>query len=134
MKKEQQQVREFMLKAGQECPNSPDLVNISIRELRLRLINEELNELYIALKHEDKIEVYDAILDLLVVTIGAANAFGMDLEPGWNEVMRSNMTKFIDGHKREDGKWIKGPSYSPANLKPILDAQSTQDTQQCFKL
>lgn len=66
---------------------------------------------------------YDATLDLKVVVIGTGVAMGVDLEPGWEEVHRSNMSKFIDGYKREDGKWIKGPSYSPANLGPILEAQ-----------
>ena len=33
------------------------------------------------------------------------------------------MSKFIDGYKREDGKWVKGPSYSPAQLAPIVEDQ-----------
>lgn len=68
-------------------------------------------------------DAYDGVIDILVVTIGTGIALGLDIEPGWDEVQRSNMSKFIDGHKREDGKWVKGPSYSPAKLQPIIDAQ-----------
>ena len=49
---------------------------------------------------------------------------GIDLEPFFDEVQRSNMSKFADGHyHREDGKLIKSPLYSKANLEPILNRQ-----------
>lgn len=123
MKTEQDQVREFMMKAGQECPEKPVIPSIEVRCLRGKLIQEELDELDAAFGKKDIIEVSDAITDLLVVVLGTAVACGIDIQPCWNEVHRSNMTKFIDGHRREDGKWIKGPSYSPANLEPIIKAQ-----------
>ena len=123
MKTEQDQVKEFMLKAGQECPEKPMIPGINVHVLRIDLIQEELNELDTALGNEDIIEVADAITDLLVVVLGTAVACGINIQPCWDEVHRSNMTKFIDGHRREDGKWIKGPSYSPANLEPIIKEQ-----------
>jgi len=129
-----------MLRAGQECPEKPTMPRLDVRMLRVQLIAEELLELAEAfgvtleIKHGEisvapnrKIlsitNAYDATLDLMVVVIGTGVAMGVDLEPGWEEVHRSNMSKFIDGHKHGDGKWIKGPSYSPANLGPILEAQ-----------
>ena len=140
MKKEQEQIREFMVKAGQDTPAKPVMPNADVRKLRVKLIAEELCELAESFGFDIEIlngevnvfsngattnltESYDAILDLLVVTIGAGVAIGTDLEPGWQEVHRSNMSKFIDGHRREDGKWVKGPSYSPAQLAPIIEAQ-----------
>ena len=140
MKKEQEQIREFMVKAGQDTPARPVMPNADVRKLRVKLIAEELCELAESFGFDIEIlngevnvfsngattnltESYDAILDLLVVTIGAGVAIGTDLEPGWQEVHRSNMSKFIDGHRREDGKWVKGPSYSPAQLAPIIEAQ-----------
>lgn len=136
----QNDVREFMLKAEQNCPTSPTMPSIAVRKLRVKLIAEELLELCFAfgldleiteqgIKIESRrndpsiVDAYDAVLDLTVVTLGVGVAMGADLEPGWREVHRSNMTKFIDGHRRSDGKWVKGPSYSPANLQPILEAQ-----------
>ena len=148
MQHAQQQVTHFMVRALQETPQRPCLADQATRELRVRLIAEELLELCQALNvelsldntkagpelcvracpHPDRptqrlVDAYDGILDLLVVTIGTAVAFGLDLEPGWEEVHRSNMSKFIDGHLRDDGKWIKGPSYSPAQLLPIVQQQ-----------
>lgn len=146
MTTEQKQVLAFMMLAGQECPARPSMPSTAIRELRLRLVSEELCELADAFGMEIKITpgfhepyaieisphtsqtslVYaaDATADLRVVVIGTDVAMGVDGEPVWNEVHRSNMSKFIDGHKRADGKWIKGPSYSPANLAAIIDAQT----------
>lgn len=123
MTKEQQMVREFMQLAGQETPDKPTLPSIPIQRLRAELIREELGELVGAFLSDDLIEVADAIGDLLYVVHGTAVACGIDMEPIFNEIHRSNMSKFIDGHRREDGKWIKGPSYSPADLKPIIEAQ-----------
>lgn len=141
MKAEQDQVREFMSAAGQACPDRPTLATMDVRELRIKLIAEELVELSDALSvflriesHQyDGIEAnpldigmdleaaYDAILDLLVVVIGTAVALGLPIDPGWEEVHRSNMSKFIDGHRRKDGKWMKGPGWSPPDLKSILE-------------
>lgn len=120
MKEAQAQVKEFMLKAEQDCPTKPGLPNWHARHLRLKLIREELWELECALFNDDLTETYDAILDLLVVTIGTAIACGLEIEPGWQEVHRSNMSKFIDGHKRDDGKWIKGPSFVPPKLAELI--------------
>jgi len=60
---------------------------------------------------------------LLVVVLGAAVAWGIDISPVFMEVMRSNMTKFEDGYRRNDGKWMKGPSWQPPDIASILAAQ-----------
>lgn len=147
MKNEQNQIREFMVKAGQETPPKPTIPQPEVIKLRVKLIAEELlefcaavgaeleiigSEVNIQVAHDfpvDLVEAYDGLIDIAVVDIGAAIAFGMELEPGWQEVHRSNMSKFIDGHRREDGKWVKGPSYSPAALQPILEQQWKTQTQ-----
>lgn len=68
------------------------------------------------------LEAYDAVLDIMVFAVGTAIALGLDLDPGWKEVHRSNMTKFIDGYRRADGKWMKGPSFEPPRLQPLIDS------------
>jgi predicted HAD superfamily Cof-like phosphohydrolase len=45
------------------------------------------------------------------------------MEPVFQEVHRSNMSK-VGGYKREDGKWVKPPTYSPASLDKILEGQT----------
>jgi predicted HAD superfamily Cof-like phosphohydrolase len=120
---EQQQVKEWMQLAGQDTPDKPTIPPPGVRELRVNLIQEDLLELDIALNDRDLVETADALADLLYVVLGTAVACGIDLGPVFAEVHRSNLSKFIDGHRREDGKWCKGPSYSPANLRPIIERQ-----------
>jgi predicted HAD superfamily Cof-like phosphohydrolase len=70
------------------------------------------------------IELADGLADLhYVAYCGTAITCGIDMEPVFKAVHDSNMSKFIDGHRRDGGKWIKGPSYFPVNIKPILEAQ-----------
>lgn len=117
-------VREFMRKAGQSCPEKPEVPDAGIAELRVRLIREEADELEQAFVNEDLTEIADAVGDLLYVVIGTAIASGIEMNRIFAEIQRSNMSKFIDGHRRDDGKWIKGPSYSPAILAPIIKSLS----------
>lgn len=86
-----------------------------------KLIAEEVTELNNALS---QVEELDALVDILVVTIGAIHSMGADGEGAWNEVMRSNLAKIdpITGkvHKREDGKVLKPEGWQPPNLKSYL--------------
>ena len=126
----QDAIEEFMAAAGQDVPLAPTIPSMDVMRLRHRLISEELHEFWLAvdsvyaMTREGHLEqVADALADLLYVVIGTGVAYGIDLSPVFEEVHRSNMTKFIDGYKREDGKWIKGPSYSPADLQAVLARQ-----------
>lgn len=121
MIKMQKQVAEFMRKAGQEVMNKPTLWSPENVRRRYDIINEELLEYLTA---QDYVSVADAIGDMLYTVLGAACQHGIDIEPIFEEIHRSNMSKFIDGYlDPQTGKYIKGPSYSPANLKPIIDKQ-----------
>lgn len=127
LQKAQQSVAEFMRLAGQEVKESPAFPSREVEDLRLKLHYEEACEEFDeALGLGTIVDVADSIADSLVVIIGTACAFGIDIQPVFDEVMRSNMTKFVDGYRRDDGKWIKGPSYTPANIKPILEAQGAK--------
>jgi predicted HAD superfamily Cof-like phosphohydrolase len=94
----------------------------SVRELRKRLILEEAEEFWEASDNRDVVMVADALADLLYVVYGAAEAWGLDMEPIFAEVHRSNMTK-AGGPMREDGKMEKGPNWSPPNIEVIVAAQ-----------
>ena len=59
-------------------------------EFRVNFISEELNELAIAETAED---VVDALIDLCVVAIGTLDAFDVDANKAWNEVLVANMNK-----------------------------------------
>lgn len=86
------------------------------------LIDEETKELEQALLDNDRVEQLDALIDILVVTIGAIHSAGFDAEGAWKEVMRSNFAKVgEDGkvRKREDGKVLKPTGWTPPNLEPF---------------
>ena len=94
--------------------------------LYLKLIQEEVNELTDAVLAQDKVEQLDALIDILVVTIGALHSLGVDAEGAWNEVMRTNFAKIdtVTGKvlKRGDGKILKPQGWQPPSLEQyILD-------------
>lgn len=93
-------------------------------EMYKNLIEEEFNELVTAEGHNDRVEQLDALIDILVVTIGAIHSMGADAEGAWKEVMRTNFAK-IDKEtgkvrKREDGKVLKPLNYQPPQLLEYL--------------
>jgi predicted HAD superfamily Cof-like phosphohydrolase len=91
--------------------------------LYVNLIEEEANELADAIKAHDQVETLDALIDILVVTIGAIHSMGSDAEGAWKEVMSTNFAKIgEDGkvRKREDGKVLKPIGWVPPNLKPFV--------------
>lgn len=103
------------------CDQEPSTENYS---MYLRLIDEEYTELQDALDANNRLEQLDALIDILVVTMGAIRAGGFDSEGAWNEVMRNNMAKIdpVTGkvRKREDGKVLKPEGWSPPNLEPYI--------------
>lgn len=122
MRSAQCKVAEFHVRAEQDAPKEPTKANLYVRDLRYRLISEELDEYCKAKTIE---EIADAIGDLLYVVLGAACAHGIDIEPVFDEIHRSNMTKFVDGYLREDGKYVKGPSWEPPDIAGVLRRQKT---------
>ena len=101
---------------------TPGDVDEGTRVLRERLIQEEFEELKEAMEKRDLTAIAKELADLLYVVYGTAVSYGIDMGPVFREVHRSNMSK-IGGYKREDGKWVKPPTYSPATIAPILDEQ-----------
>ena len=117
---------------GQETLMKPTLPDVDLAELRLDLIQEEVDELATAFINQDIVEIADALTDILYVTYGAGHAFGIDLDTCFTEVHRSNMSKLgIDGKPiyRHDGKVLKGRNYSPPQLAKIIQAKIQGDHQ-----
>ena len=88
------------------------------------LITEEYKELQEAVEANDRKEQLDALIDILVVTIGAIHSAGFDAEGAWKEVMKTNFAK-IDSEtgkvrKREDGKVLKPLGWVAPELAPFL--------------
>ena len=113
----------FMKTFGQEVKTKAELSNNKINELRISLINEELEELKKAIEDNDILEVADALTDILYVAYGAGHAFGINLDKCFNEVQESNMSKLGPNGKpiyNESGKVMKGPNYFKPDLSKFL--------------
>lgn len=135
----QQQVEEFMRKAGQDVPEVPTVPDVETRRLRASLIYEEAMETIAALGFEvywdfedltpqfrevspcDLIEVIDGCCDIKVVTTGTLSAFGIPDEPFQKLIDESNLAKFAKGsYKRGDGKWMKPPGWQAPDIEGLL--------------
>ena len=106
------------------CDQTTGEFNVNQLNMYLGLIKEEGDELSDAVKAQDKKETLDALIDILVVTIGTLHSLGVDAEGAWNEVMRTNFAK-IDPEtgkvkKREDGKVLKPEGWTPPDLAPFI--------------
>ena len=102
------------------CDQSTGVLNKEQYQLYCNLIKEEFDELC---ESNNIVDDLDALIDILVVTIGAIHSLGANGEAAWNEVMRTNFAK-IDPEtgkvrKREDGKVLKPEGWTPPNLEPF---------------
>ena len=106
------------------CDQSVGEFNVEQFNLYTKLIEEEFKELKVAIDNVDSVETLDALIDIVVVTIGALHSLGADAEGAWKEVMNTNFAK-IDKEtgkvrKREDGKVLKPVGWTAPNLQPFL--------------
>ncbi len=112
----------------QACDQTIGEYNQIQYDMYLKLIREEYDELVSAMLDADAVEQLDALIDILVVTIGAIHSMGADAEGAWREVMRSNFAKIGDNgkvSKRDDGKVLKPQGWTAPNLKPFLKKTAT---------
>lgn len=110
----------FMKACGQKVGQE----NADQFELYLNLIEEEVTELFEALEDSDRVGMFDALLDIIVVCVGAGHSAGFPMQAGWAEVMRSNMAK-VDPEtgtvrRREDGKILKPEGWTQPALDQLL--------------
>tara|TARA_Y100001960_G_scaffold200001_1_gene209232 strand:- start:61 stop:483 length:423 start_codon:yes stop_codon:yes gene_type:complete len=113
----------FMRTFGQEVKITSSLSSEKINNLRISLINEELEEFKEAIRNNDLKEAADALTDILYVTYGAGHAFGINLDKCFDEVQRSNMSKLGEDGKpiyNDLGKVMKGPKYFKPDLSKFL--------------
>jgi predicted HAD superfamily Cof-like phosphohydrolase len=106
------------------CDQTVGEVNEQQFDLYKNLIEEEFNELTTAELANNRVEQLDALIDILVVTIGAIHSMGAEAEGAWKEVMKTNFAK-IDSEtgkvrKREDGKVLKPLGWTPPDLSQFI--------------
>lgn len=128
MNEMQRKVREFHEVFDHPVRDVPQAIPLEEWDLRAELIFEELKEYEEACAKGDVVGISDSLGDLLVVVLGAAVVHGIDLEPVFREIMRSNMTKLDENgepvpHPTVPGKIGKSSRYTPPQLEEILEAQ-----------
>lgn len=123
MRVEQEKVETFHAKMDYPIGEKPTLVPYDLAKQRYEFMLEELNEYMLAIENGDLVGVADGLADLIYVALGSAVVFGIDLQPIFDEVHRSNMTKTaLDPATRKGGK---GAGYQPPRIADVLLLQTT---------
>lgn len=98
------QVAEFHKTFNAPILDTPQIPSKDRSELRVKLLQEELDELKQAIADNDIVEIADALCDLQYVLSGAVLEFGLGEKfvELFNEVQRSNMSKACDNQQQAD--------------------------------
>ena len=128
MSEEQHMVREFHRRAGLGAPERPTWLGEERHRVLVALVEEELAEFRNAGETRSLVEVADALGDLLYNVYGAAVEYGIDMEPVFAEIHRSQLSKCEPrAMRRPDGTVAKGENYRPPRLKEIIEAQTEEE-------
>lgn len=117
-----QDIVDFHKAANHYIGNKPHTIPLEVEVLRKRLIQEEINETISAMTINDLEKIADGIADSIVVLLGTAVSYGIDMRPIWDEVHRTNMAK-IGGGKDAGGKSLKPKGWRPPNIAKLLNIQ-----------
>lgn len=136
MEKQIRQVVEFQKKFKSIYNTTPTLLRQEQANLRYLLLKEENEEYLEAVQNEDVVEILDALIDQLFITIGTAVSHGLQdkLEEGFNIVFNSNMSKLDENGEpifngengvldktKPLGKLLKSKNYKEPNLKVLWE-------------
>lgn len=126
MKREINMVGDFHRQFEAPVLASPEIPDSDRCALKIRLIQEELNEINDAIADNNMIEVKDGVADLLYVTFGLINEFGLVDCIGqiFDEVHRSNMTKACSTYEiaEKTVEFYKSKDNTESYIKPVGDA------------
>jgi predicted HAD superfamily Cof-like phosphohydrolase len=62
-------------------------------KFRGAFLQEELNELQLAIDNNNKEEIVDALIDISVVALGTLDFFNVDINKAWDAVLKANLDK-----------------------------------------
>lgn len=120
-----EKVAVFQKATDQPIADSPSVGDDKNNMLRYQLMNEENREYLTASLQGDKVEILDAVVDMLYILAGTINQFGMQgvIEEAFNRVHENNMTKVgADGKvlRNPDGKILKPQGFMPVDLTDLV--------------
>ena len=115
-------VKQWLEAVGQ----TTDTDNPAQRDLYAKLISEEFAEFIAAFVDKDDVEQLDACMDMIWVIVGYALSRGWDVEGAWQEVTRSNFSKFdpetgLPIKNPDTGKIMKPSTFSEPRLKEFVE-------------
>ena len=102
--------------------NFPHIPSTYYRNLRRNLIKEEVKETLDAIRDDNIVALADGIGDSIVVLLGTAVTYGIDMRPIWDIIHKSNMAK-AEGTLRSDGKMMKPEGWEPPNIRSEIARQ-----------
>lgn len=102
--------------------NFPHIPSTYYRNLRRNLIKEEVKETLDAIRDDNLVALADGIADSIVVLLGTAVTYGIDMRPIWDIIHKSNMAK-KGGTLRSDGKMLKPEGWEPPNIRSEIARQ-----------
>lgn len=143
-------VKEFHTTFNAPVLDSPQIPSQNRCELRINLMQEELNEIKEAIANNDLTEIADGLSDLMYVLCGSILEFGLGdkFTSLFDEVQRSNMSKACndelealatlehykqkDGtegyYKENNGKWLVYRNEDDKVLKSINYSPASLET------
>ena len=111
-------LREFHELIPPAAPAVPTAtISDEVRELRKRLILDEVEELLAAIDAGDLAGIAKEGPDAVYTIIGTVVAFGLPWDRLFAAVHAENMTK----DPGADGKAVKGPRFQPADITGIIE-------------
>lgn len=118
----------FMSKGGQQFDmwrNTKMSELGELRDLRIKLLTEEMSEYLAAEGHNDLVEIVDGLLDVIVIAWGTLLSYvGPSIaREAAHEVFASNLAKVIgEGlpKYREDGKIMKPEGWEPPDIAAVI--------------
>ncbi len=125
MQKQLKQLKEFHTAFNLGCVEKPMQVNEETKQLRIKIMREEVDEAIEAMEREPIENIAKELADVLYVAYGTITEYGLSdkMEQIFDEVHKSNMSKLGPEGKplyREDGKVLKGDHYVLPDIKSIL--------------
>lgn len=118
-------VAEFQNATDQPVNLVPTVLEFKEYKLRYDLMKEENKEYFDSSVDLNKVEILDAVVDMLYVLSGTINSHGLQdlIIPAFDLVHTNNMTKVgPDGKvfRDEKGKILKPKGFKPVNLEQLF--------------
>jgi len=114
-------VREWLKMMGWRVPTEPGHGTKARLRDRLRLLQEEVNELKRAVEEQDLVGQADGVVDVTWVALSIAVLLGLPWYETWNEVARSNWAKDPGATARSARDAVKPSGWKKPDLAGVLE-------------